>query len=376
MTTMHGKWSNRVALPVGKQWGTVDGGVAACMTWDTGPKPPPTPLVRVGTPSRRTPNPYYRHEPEVYFDPRSIDQLACGRQNGYFEAGVESVRDSYNHEREAELRRTPSGYRTVTNRPPTPVIVHRETTGAGTPYLEHQVTEVVKDQSNQTQNYTVNERLTYPATVAARPPRAPKPRAKSAAQQRRVECKQTFGRGAPNLKITRPNSAHGYGGRGKTVSFRPGTSSTIGYGGYDYVTPRSLFDDDIIDERDLNAYYYGTSDGAHFRSWRDANKVETPDLRRYLNQPLKRSSSYDNLWKMKKFTQNAKSKVVSHWDDERPWVGHGSRAESPGKVNVQLDCPDDSDMTVNVTVNKSTAKPTPPKTRWVPRPPSKSLAWY
>lgn len=95
---------------------------------------------------------------------------------------------------------------------------------------------------------------------------------------------------------------------------------------------------------------------SHFNEWRHltaplANSDSYVDdngrvVRAVRNHRTYNNSQRDNYgyWKMNKFTKNAKSKVSTHWQPP---------SENPAKVNMQLDCPDDSDMLVSFRVRSA-----------------------
>ena len=105
-----------------------------------------------------------------------------------------------------------------------------------------------------------------------------------------------------------------------------------------------------------------TSQGKHLASWRPSST--TP------NYPWTQSSNnYDDLWRLtNKYNKKASSMRYeppkqlgtsryhsnNHRDAERDYL-ENRPASQQGKVNVQLDCPDNSDMMVSVRVQKSRA---------------------
>lgn len=57
----------------------------------------------------------------------------------------------------------------------------------------------------------------------------------------------------------------------------------------------------------------------------------------------------NNPWQLARFKNNAKSRVDSRWERDV----NVDRPQTPNKVNVQLECPDAGDMSVNMRVRTS-----------------------
>ena len=112
---------------------------------------------------------------------------------------------------------------------------------------------------------------------------------------------------------------------------------------------------DTVDAARSRSQHYGTHPG-HFNEWRRqtttvANRDSYVDEDGRVVKPRGSINRYHNprdgygYWKMSRFTKTAKPKIQTHWQPPR--------SESPPKVNMQVDCPDDSDMLVSFRVRSA-----------------------
>ncbi|KAK2181956.1 hypothetical protein NP493_374g02019 [Ridgeia piscesae] len=320
----HDRWSKKVMLPRGDQWGKGASSVAQCMVWDYGyPKKPATQQVRNdvnNNNNRSRQGQRYKPRTSVKFEPK-LEDTATSRISGQLHA-----------ERVAAVRApTPVTCSTQTpaKSPPTPI----QAWGVASPpprgdwmkgsINEDRLVAAMKDYARHTPGGGTVLSDFY---AAPRPPTG---------LQQRPESRT----GAPgessfsNARFVRVKSSGASRPSSAPVIRRPPPTNRNTTMQNDYAAQRAQ----------VQQYRppFRPAGGAHFAKWRPLSPPTTPEVR--------------NWWRMSKFTKNAHPKVATSWENGATGPIK-VRQLGPRQVNFTMECPEESDMIVSIRLRTASSQ--------------------